>query len=134
MNHKYKTICSFWIMITILFMVFLGVSASVTQASDEDDIVLSPTESLLYDAENYAERYNVSVSEAVDRLQLQKEIGDLDAALYAASPDMYAGLWIEHDPVYKVVVRYVDTDIGADILNRTADNKLIRFVELREAT
>ncbi|MCB8946250.1 MAG: hypothetical protein H6658_21095 [Ardenticatenaceae bacterium] len=133
MNHTRATIISFWSLFILLFIVFLGVSTNVTQASDEGDTVLSPDESLLYDAGNYSERYNVTISEAVDRLQLQKEIGDLDAALFAASPDIYTGLWIEHSPSYKVVIRYVDLVRGADILDATVDNELVRFIELREA-
>lgn len=59
------------------------------------------------DAEIYASDYRVSIEEASRRLDLQKnEIGDLRVGLSDNESDDFAGLWIEHEPEFRVVVRF----------------------------
>jgi hypothetical protein len=66
------------------------------------------------DAHWYAERFGVSHEEAVRRLRWQGAIGELDSAL-RGERRTFAGLWIEHEPVYQIVVAFTVAD-GSEIL------------------
>ena len=60
-----------------------------------------PNEALRQDAASYAERYRVSVDEAVRRLRVQMAVGELEAALSRDQQASFAGLWIEHEPRFE---------------------------------
>jgi hypothetical protein len=62
-------------------------------------------EALRQDAGAYAAQYHVSVDEAVRRLQAQEQQGEAVSRLRAANPGRFAGLWVEHEPVFRIVVR-----------------------------
>lgn len=59
------------------------------------------------DAQYYADDLDVSLQEANRRLQQQGDIGRLAEMLRTQEADSFAGLWIEHEPEYKVVVAFV---------------------------
>ncbi|VVB85317.1 Uncharacterised protein [uncultured archaeon] len=63
-------------------------------------------DALLYDAQFYASDNHISTEEAIHRLQLQKIVGELDAELSMNETGTFAGLWIEHNPKFKVVVQF----------------------------
>lgn len=58
------------------------------------------------DARTYAAEQGVPLEEAVRRLSLQDDLGDLDAELIAKEPGTFAGLWIQHQPDFRVVARF----------------------------
>jgi hypothetical protein len=58
------------------------------------------------DANEYARQFEVSMGEAAQRLSYQDQIGQLAETLATKEPDTFAGLWIEHEPVYRIVVRF----------------------------
>ena len=64
------------------------------------------TDPLCRDAQQYAEEMGVDVEEAMRRLALQDPIGELNATLAARESDTFGGLWVEHQPEYKVVVLF----------------------------
>jgi hypothetical protein len=66
------------------------------------------------DAHWYAEQFSVSHEEAARRLRWQGAIGELGSAL-RGERRTFAGLWIEHEPVYQIVVAFTVAD-GAEIL------------------
>jgi hypothetical protein len=92
-----------------------------------------PSEALLQDAAAYAAETGVNVEEAVRRLQLQREAGALEAALSESERATFAGLWIEHEPVYRVVVRFTDRASEERLRSRIAGTGLSGLVELRRA-
>lgn len=61
---------------------------------------------LRHDATAYADHFNVSVEEAIRRLQIQKPAGELNAMLEEGEADTFAGLWIQHEPEFKIIVRF----------------------------
>lgn len=71
-------------------------------------------DAIAIDAHWYAERFGVSHEEAVRRLRWQGAIGELGSAL-RGERRTFAGLWVEHEPVYQIVVAFTVAD-GADIL------------------
>ncbi|HEX6159404.1 MAG TPA: hypothetical protein VF111_04505, partial [Thermoanaerobaculia bacterium] len=92
-------------------------------------LVASPRE----DARTYAKDFGVSVEEADRRLGLQGAIGELDAALTAEESATFAGLWIEHKPQYRVVVRFTDDAAKARLAKRIAGGPLEGLVVTRSA-
>jgi hypothetical protein len=57
------------------------------------------------DARAYAAQFNVGVDEAVRRLRAQEQQGDVIDRLRKANPGRFAGLWVEHQPEFRIVVR-----------------------------
>ena len=71
------------------------------------------------DAQAYADEFGVAGEEAQRRLLLQDAAGRLEAGLSEAQPDSFAGLWITHEPAFRVVVRFKgDRTAAADALAR----------------
>ena len=64
------------------------------------------SEALLMDARHYAADFGVDVDEAVRRLTAQGGIGQLGAELESNESSTFGGLWIQHEPEYKVVVAF----------------------------
>jgi hypothetical protein len=73
-----------------------GEAAELESASAQD-------QGLRDDARLYAERYSVGLDEAMRRISLQLDLGDVDA-LVRAKEDSYAGIWIQHTPDFRIVV------------------------------
>jgi hypothetical protein len=55
----------------------------------------------------YAKTYRVSIEEAKWRLSKEQYVGEMGNRIEAGSPDTFGGIWIEHEPVFRVVVRFV---------------------------
>ena len=92
-----------------------------------------PSQALLQDAASYAADNGVTIDEAVRRLRLQTEIGRLDETLSRQEPG-YAGLWIEHKPQYRLVVRFQDPSAEARLRTRVSGTALEKVArEVRPA-
>jgi hypothetical protein len=63
------------------------------------------------DAAWYAVEHGISVEEAVARLDAQPAIGAAEGAIAGAFGDAYAGLWIEHEPEFRVVIASTDENV-----------------------
>lgn len=84
------------------------------------------------DARMYADDFGVSLEEALTRLQLQEPAGKLGAALSANEADTFAGLWIQHEPEYRVIVMF--TGAGEETIRPYIEGgPLEDIVEVREA-
>lgn len=62
------------------------------------------SEALQRDAQAYAEDHDIPLDEAIERLRNQDPIGELNAVLEEQEAGVFGGLWIEHQPQYRVVV------------------------------
>ncbi len=93
---------------------------------------LGPDEALSRDAQEYAKQFGVTVEEATERLQFQDGIGELNAALQANEADTFGGLWIEHEPDYRVVVLFTRNG-KRTIRPYLASEPYARLVEVRQA-
>ena len=58
------------------------------------------------DSRMYAEQFCIGLAEAIRRLTLQESIGKLGAALEANEAATLGGLWIQHEPEFRVVVAF----------------------------
>ena len=104
-------------------------STSEPPASGTPERELSPIEQ---DAQHYAEQYGIELSEAVARLMLQEPIGEMGAAIEANEKDTFAGLWIQHEPDYRVVVAFT-RDGESTISKYVQDGPLLELIEVRTA-
>lgn len=84
-----------------ILALFIGSSPASAQSS-ADPIVSS-----------YAQTYGVSTTEAQRRLSYTGKAAELQARLSAGEPTRFAGMYIEHQPTFRIVVRLVG---GADQL------------------
>jgi hypothetical protein len=85
------------------------------------------------DAGEYVKRFGVSLDEAFFRLDLQEAIGKLVAELTVSEADSYAGMWIQHEPDFRVIVRF--TERGEEtLLPYLTDSPLAGLVEVRGAS
>ena len=90
---------------------------------------------LVRDAQMYAAQHDVELSEAITRLLLQDSVGELDADLLSNESDTFGGLWIQHEPEYRVVVAFT-RDGERRIAKYSRDESLADIIEVRtvEAT
>ena len=80
-----------------------------------DAIATAPLDAaLVQDAGTYAAEYGLDLEEALRRLALQDPIGALGAELAEKEGATFAGLWIEHEPAFKVFARF--TENGGETL------------------
>lgn len=101
-------------------------------STTEDSVVVEESSALLVDAEVYASMNNVSLEEALRRLKLQNEIGNLNAQLSENEKGTFAGLWIEHQPNYRVVVRLTQM-VESIILPYVENSQLADIIDLSPA-
>jgi hypothetical protein len=100
-----------------------------TQAPTPGDI--DPTRLAAHpDAAAYAEMFGVSLDEAIRRLELSPSIGELGALLEATYPETFAGMWIEHEPAFKVVAAFT-ADAEATLARHVAGTPLETIAEAR---
>lgn len=77
-------------------------------------------------------RYRISDSEASERLALQDEVSALALRLAAENPDDFGGIFIEHQPVYRIVILFKDAQ-DRDALRASLSPSLRRFVQIQKA-
>lgn len=82
------------------------------------------------DVADYADYWGVSIDEAVLDLGRQRSAGRLEEQLTSAGTDWFAGLWIEHDPSFHIVV--ASTKPGnEDLLKLVKASDVVGFVKVR---
>lgn len=99
-------------MLPLIALILTGCSPLMGGESAEETPIpevtatLDPNDPLVQDAQQYADTFDVSLEEAVARLSMQESIGALNAALEANEAETFAGLWIQHEPEYRVIVAF----------------------------
>lgn len=92
----------------------------------------SVTISIPPEARWYAEANGVTLEEAARRFALEPAIGQLNATLEAREGPTFAGLWIEHTPMYRVIASFT-RDGEAALARYIAGSDLAPVVEVRPA-
>ena len=82
------------------------------------------------DAPAYAETFGVSLDEAIYRMGLMDDIGPLSFTLPSTYPETFAGLWLEHEPAFKLVVAFT-ADAAATLARHVAGTPLEAISEAR---
>ena len=76
------------------------------------------------------DRHGLSAAEAAERIALESDISALAARLQASGSAEYGGMWIEHEPVYKVTLAFT-READRKALTDSIDSKLRRYVQFK---
>jgi hypothetical protein len=118
--------------IGIALAMLLGpLSITASFAQNMETPIAYGDKALIRDATQYANTMGVGLDEAVTRLKLQGAIGELNRVLTEKEADTFAGLWIQHQPSYRVIVRF--TNVDNPNLKSYFDESLVDIAELRSA-
>jgi hypothetical protein len=129
MFKKHKIIC---LMALLPFILLSGTLAGCADnGNGAQPAETQTTDPINYEAQIYAEHYGITIDEALRRFELQYAAGDLGAALTANEADTFAGLWLEHQPKFKVVVAF--TQYGETTIGKYLTEELADVVEVRTA-
>jgi hypothetical protein len=90
----------------IALLVACSGQRTVTGLGETPAPTSTPSEALRHDAQAYAEQFGISEGEALQRMQYQDAVGELQNALRTNEADTFGGLWIEHEPGFRVVVLF----------------------------
>lgn len=80
--------------------------ASFAQTIEGATQTVQMDDALTMDAKAYASAMGVDIDEAIRRLQLQDDIGELNLELTEKEGETFAGLWIQHQPEYRVIAMF----------------------------
>jgi hypothetical protein len=94
---------------------------------------LEISDALRRDAETMAEQMGISVDDALRRIGYQDDIGRLRAELATNERDTFAGLWVDHQPEYRIVVQFT-RDAEQTIRPYIEDKPWAGLVEVRTAS
>ena len=99
---------------------------------DRLSLLLIADDPLLQDTYSYAQDQGIGLEEAMDRMQNQDGIGVLQEQLMTQESDTFAGLWIQHEPTYRLVVAFT-RDGQKTLAPYIAGTSLAEIVEVRSA-
>jgi hypothetical protein len=85
-------------------------SGDATAMTEIDPNSLDTEDPLVQDALSFAEHQGITLEEALRRLEHQQTIGDIQPLLEADLPDTYGGMWIEHQPNYRIIIAIGEGD------------------------
>jgi hypothetical protein len=108
----------------------------LTLENEELAVMILMENPILQDAQYYAADLGIPLPEAVTRLEtqqrLEEQITTLNASLEANESDTFAGLWLQHEPTYAVVVAFSEN--GEETIARyvTDDSELAQLIEVRQ--
>lgn len=91
----------------LLILVMLVTPMRATAKSPQ--VLPAPTageDPAAYDAKVYAAHLGISTEEAMRRFKLQDAAGALEADLREKEAATFAGLWLEHTPEFRVIVKF----------------------------
>ncbi len=115
----------------LCFLAALLVACGGPRPAPQSGASPTPGEALRRDAQEYARLFGVSEEEALQRMQYQDGIGELGSALETNEADTFGGLWIEHEPAYRIVVCF--TRDGEKTLRSYLEGKsFAHLVEVRQ--
>lgn len=126
-----------WFVVLLVLLPGCGVPADDSvQTTGPSSQSTTPTvevsDAFRQDAATMAKDMGISVDEAIRRLQLQGSIGTLVAALEQHEAGTFAGLWIQHEPVYRVAVAF--TRNGPETIRPyIANTPLADVIDVRSA-
>lgn len=110
-----------------LYVAFLSTIAAISVAHAQENVGRNPAVSLLM------KEYGISEQEAQLRIDLQTQIITMSEQLNSESDPAYADIYIEHEPVYKIIVAFADKRDRKAFLDQV-DPKIRRYVQLKNAT
>ena len=83
----------------------------------------------LFEAAVYAYNFNVTIEEAQNRFKIEDAFRGLETELETNEFETYAGLWIQHEPAFRIVVAF--TRDGEETIKKYVSANLTAYVEAR---
>jgi chromatin segregation and condensation protein Rec8/ScpA/Scc1 (kleisin family) len=77
------------------------------------------------------ERHKISAAEAAERIALEEEVTQLSNKLRLSDPDDFGDLWIEHEPVYRIVVAFLNNEDRSALRDQISP-RLRRYVQFKQ--
>lgn len=77
-----------------------------------------------------SESFGISPDEARERIGIMNQVGELVRKAEAEGGTSYAGVWVEHEPVFKVLVAFADQQPRQTFV-ASLDPQMRRFVQIR---
>ncbi|MFN2125716.1 MAG: hypothetical protein ACK2UP_19655 [Candidatus Promineifilaceae bacterium] len=122
------------LLIALLLTACTGTSSNEPQAVTADSTP-PMDEAILHEAQSYVDEMGITLDEALARLEIQSDdaIGTLQTQLQQSEPGTFAGLWLQHQPQFRVVVAF--TGNGQETIAKyvSPDNPLSTLIEVRPA-
>jgi len=81
------------------------------------------------DAAAFADDQGLPLEEAMQRMEFQETIGDIQPILMTDLPDTYGGLWVEQQPEYRIMIALTEGDLQT-IQPYLVDYEWADFVEV----
>lgn len=125
----YQTSCSRFV---ALICLSAAVSLPAIPVFGEDERNHRSEDSLRQDALSYTEMFGVTIDEAARRLRIQSQLGELEGELREAE-ESFAGLWIEHEPTFRIVTRFADPFAEERVRARLLREQRNELIEVRSA-
>ncbi|MCB9418957.1 MAG: hypothetical protein H6667_04095 [Ardenticatenaceae bacterium] len=121
--------------IPILLFILLLAACTPSLPATLPEATATPNAAILRDAQQYADDMGVTLEEALARLNVQNDeaISALQNQLQANEADTFAGLWLQHEPEFRVVVAF--TRDGQKTIRKYVadDSELAQLIEVRQA-
>lgn len=125
-NKKYLSIIALVAVIASLFFGIAITASAQSSSSEQQD----PQRMV---AEIYAKHYGVTIDVAILRLELQESFPDLGPALESSEQETFGGLWIQHEPEYKIVVAFThDGEKTIANYNKYIPAKVSPYIEVKK--
>jgi streptogrisin D len=121
MKIRYALLCGAACLYGFAALAQDAVPAAPKEAVKAD---ISPGQIYLMDA------HGLSAAEAQERLLLQEQVSATAASLAQKYPDDFGGVWIEHDPVYRIVVAFKNAEQRSAV-RETIPPAQRRYVQIR---
>ncbi|MFD3167027.1 S1 family peptidase [Herpetosiphon sp. NSE202] len=119
-----------WSLLGKRFLQIGLIFVSLWAISSHPNTVLSAHSAYTGDAETYAKDYQVSLDEAIYRLNIQEEIGILEQDLQTKNSAVFAGIWIQHQPKYSIILHLV-ADPNQRIATYLKAHKLYALIDIQ---
>jgi streptogrisin C len=109
-RKKAGTIRRRWIASAVLLATSRVAAAPPDAPPPPEPVVQSAVDALAQDAREYARQRGVTLEEAMSRLRAQQESVPTTDRIAATYRDRLAGIVVEHDPAYRIVVLLTGSD------------------------
>ena len=77
------------------------------------------------------QQYNLDESEATKRIELQTEIGELASRIQTSGDPSFAGVEIQHKPVFKIVASFSEKKDRTKFL-QSVEPRLRQYIQIRQ--
>lgn len=79
---------------------------------------------------HFMKKYGISAADALERVELEAEVNKLAAELGSGTDEGFGGIWIEHEPVYRIVVAFTDNKDRTALRERVSP-KMRRHLQIK---